>query len=302
MKPVTLLVMAAGMGSRYGGDKQTDAFGPGGETLMEYSIHDAKQAGFSKVVFVIRRSMEKTFRETVGRRVQRFMDVDYAFQEYDSLPEGFVPPRDRTKPYGTVHAVQCAECVIHEPFGVINADDYYGPGAYQAMADYLLAHGEEERACAMVAYELRNTLSPHGTVTRGICESDGQGHLVSVKETYAIARDADGRVRDRAGEGDGTLLREDAPVSMNFWGFGPWFFAEARESLREFLLTPGKDPMKCEYVLPTLVDTWMREKHLRVSMLSTPSVWFGVTYREDRDYVRGELKKLHEAGIYPPTL
>ena len=302
MSHVTLLVMAAGLGSRYGGDKQTDAIGPHGETLMEYSIHDAVQAGFDKVVFVIRRHMYETFRETIGRRVNGQVNVCYAFQEYDSLPEGFVPPSERTKPYGTVHAVLSAADEIHEPFAVINADDYYGRDAFAAMASYLKSmHGSEKRA-SMVAYELHNTISLHGTVTRGICSVDDQGHLKSVEETYKIGVAGDGSIRDFEKDERGRLLDPKAPVSTNFWGFTPWYFDAARAHLRSFLSREGLDPMKCEYVLPTLVDDMMHEDGMVVDVLHTGAVWFGMTYREDRAYVAGELKKLHDAGVYPEKL
>ena len=298
----TLLIMAAGLGSRYGGNKQIDGIGPNGEILMEYSIYDALKAGFDKVVFVVKKSMEAVFREKIGDKIAARTNVAYAFQEFDSLPDGFVPPEDRTKPYGTVHAVLCAKDVIHEPFAVINADDYYGKDAFAAMAASLHGMTGKSLAASMVAYDLKNTVSENGTVTRGVCEVDGARHLVKVTETYKIKPDGQGGIRDYANSEAGIPLNPDAPVSMNFWGFTPAFFGEAERCLARFLREEHPDPLKCEYVLPTLVDQLMREEGLTVDVLNTHAVWFGVTYREDKATVAAELKKLHEAGAYPEKL
>ena len=216
----TLLIMAAGLGSRYGGGghKQVDHMGPNGEILMEYSIYDAMEAGFDKVVFVIKRSMETSFRAQVGDKIARKVEVHYAFQEYDSLPEGFTPPAERTKPYGTVHAVLCARDVIAEPFAVINADDYYGKDAFQAMSASLDELATEAAHASMMAYYLSNTVSKNGDVTRGICEKDGSNHLVKVTETYGIKPCADGTIRSFEGSEEGIVLNHSALVSMNFWG------------------------------------------------------------------------------------
>ena len=296
----TLLIMAAGLGSRYGGNKQIDRIGPSGEILMEYSIHDALEAGFNKVVFVIKRSMDETFREMIGNKIAQKVEVHYAYQEYESLPGGFVPPAERTKPYGTVHAVLAAKDVINEPFAVINADDYYGKDAFQAMASCL--RRMEGKAASMVAYYLRNTVSENGHVTRGVCETDAEGNLVKVTETYKIMPFADGTIRDLETDPEGRVLDPDALVSMNFWGFTPWYFQAAEEDLEKFLKAENGDPLKKEYALPTLVDKLMNQQGLKVEVLSTKAVWFGVTYREDKDYVAGELKKLHDAGAYPEKL
>lgn len=296
----TLLIMAAGLGSRYGGNKQIDRIGPSGEILMEYSIHDAIEAGFNKVVFVIKRSMDETFREMIGNKIAQKVEVHYAYQEYDSLPGGFVPPAERTKPYGTVHAVLAAKDIINEPFAVINADDYYGKDAFQAMASCL--RRMEGKAASMVAYYLRNTVSENGHVTRGVCETDAQGNLVKVTETYKIMPFADGTIRDLETDPNGRILDPDALVSMNFWGFTPWYFQAAEADLAAFLKAENGDPMKKEYALPTLVDKLMNQQGLKVEVLSTKAVWFGVTYREDKDYVAGELKKLHDCGAYPEKL
>ena len=296
----TLLIMAAGLGSRYGGNKQIDRIGPGGEILMEYSIHDALEAGFDKVVFVIKRSMDETFREMIGDKIAQKVEVAYAYQEYESLPGGFVPPAERSKPYGTVHAVLAAKDVINEPFAVINADDYYGKDAFQAMADCL--HRMEGKAASMVAYYLRNTVSENGHVTRGVCDTDAEGNLVKVTETYKIMPFADGTIRDLETDPNGRILDPDALVSMNLWGFTPWYFQAAEADLEAFLKAENGDPLKKEYALPTLVDKLMNQQSLKVEVLSTKAVWFGVTYREDKDYVAGELKKLHDCGAYPEKL
>ena len=298
----TLLIMAAGLGSRYGGNKQIDRIGPGGEILMEYSIHDAICAGFDKVVFVIRRSMDEVFRKMIGDKIAQKVETHYAYQEYDSLPDGFTAPKDRTKPYGTVHAVYCAKDVIHEPFAVINADDYYGKDAFIAMADSLHRMAGQKAAASMVAYYLKNTISENGTVTRGICGRDSEGFLSKVVETYQIKRDTDGVIKDFASDPAGVPLSDDALVSMNFFGFTPWYFEAAGAKLADFLKHAPGDELKKEYVLPTLVDQLMKESGLKVEVLSTHAVWFGVTYQEDKPLVQEALRKLHESGAYPATL
>ena len=298
----TLLIMAAGLGSRYGGNKQIDRIGPSGEILMEYSIHDAVEAGFDKVVFVIRKSMDEMFRSMIGDKIAKKVQVEYAYQEYDSLPDGFIPPADRTKPYGTVHAVMCAKDVIHEPFAVINADDYYGRDAFKAMAEALHRLRNEENKAYMVAYYLKNTVSKNGHVTRGVCTTDDTGHLVKVTETFSILPFPDGTIRDIHDNPDGVILDPDALVSMNLWGFSPAFFEDGIQYLSDFLKDSSGDPLKKECLLPALVDTLMHTKGLKVEVLSTDAVWFGVTYKEDKEYVAAELKKLHDAGVYPAEL
>ena len=298
----TLLIMAAGLGSRYGGNKQIDRIGPNGEILMEYSIHDAVEAGFDKVVFVIRKSMDELFRTMIGNKIAQKVKVEYAYQEYDSLPGGFIPPEDRTKPYGTVHAVTCAKDVIHEPFAVINADDYYGRDAFKAMADAIHRLQTEENKAYMVAYYLKNTVSKHGHVTRGVCSTDDTGHLVKVVETFSILPFPEGTIRDIHDNPDGIILDPDALVSMNLWGFAPSFFDSGVQYLSDFLKDDSGDPLKKECLLPALVDSLMHTQGLKVEVLSTDAVWFGVTYKEDKEYVAAELKKLHDEGIYPPAL
>ena len=298
----TLLILAAGLGSRYGVNKQIDRIGPNGEILLEYSLYDAFSAGFDKVIFVIRRSMDETFRAMIGDKIAQKVEVHYAYQEYDSLPSGFVPPEGRTKPYGTVHAVLAAKELIHEPFAVINADDYYGKDAFQAMAESLRRLQGQTNAASMVAYYLRNTVSENGHVTRGVCETDSAGRLVKVTETYKIKPFADGTIRDLETDPAGRILDPNALVSMNFWGFTPWLLEAGERELTAFLQGHSGDPMKKEYALPTLVDNLMHKDSLTVEVLSTHAVWFGVTYREDKAYVAGELKKLHDSGAYPDKL
>ncbi len=298
----TLLIMAAGLGSRYGGNKQIDKIGPNGEILMEYSIHDAVAAGFDKVVFVIRKSMDQLFREGIGNKIAGKVQVEYAYQEYDSLPGGFQAPADRTKPYGTVHAVLCAKDVIHEPFAVINADDYYGRDAFKAMADCLHRMAGTVGKASMVAYYLKNTISENGHVTRGVCTKDEEGNLAKVTETYKILPFPDGTIRDINDDPEGVILDPNALVSMNFWGFAPSFFDAAEKYLADFLVNGEGDALKKEFVLPSLVDMMMHRDGLKVEVLSTDAVWFGITYKEDKAYVMGELKKLHDCGVYPAAL
>ncbi len=298
----TLLIMAAGLGSRYGGNKQIDRIGPNGEILMEYSIFDAMEAGFDKVVFVIRKGMDQQFREAIGNKIAKKVHVEYAYQEYDTLPSWFTPPEDRTKPYGTVHAVYCAKDHIHEPFAVINADDYYGKDAFRAMANSLRGLRTASGKASMVAYYLKNTISRNGHVTRGVCTTDENHRLVKVTETYSILPFPDGTIRDIHTNPDGVILDPDALVSMNLWGFAPSFFVAAEKYLSDFLKSDEGDPLKKECLLPALVDHMMHQDGLEVEVLSTGAVWFGVTYKEDKAYVSSELRKLHEAGSYPPAL
>ena len=300
----TLLVMAAGVGARYGSQKQLDGIGPHGEMLMEYAIHDAIAAGFNKVVFVIRQSMAETIRERIGNRLSDKVEVNYVFQEFDSLPDGYVPSESRVKPFGTVHAMLSAQDVIQEPFAVINADDFYGREAFIAMADSL-HHMEDQLdqpVASMVAYLLKNTVSENGAVTRGVCERDETGSLIKVTETYKVKPLSDGTIRHFSNSRRGTVLDPDSLVSMNFWGFTPWIFDAATQSLDAFLKSPDTNPVHGELALPTMVDELMHTHSLRVEVLSTNATWMGVTYRADRDAVTAELSELHDCGVYPPTL
>ena len=296
----TLMIMAAGMGSRYGGNKQIDGMGPNNEALMLYSIHDAIKAGFTKVVFIIKHDFEERFRTQIGDLVKDQIKVEYAFQALEDLPAGSVPA-ERIKPLGTVHAVLSAKDLVHEPFAVLNADDYYGASAFKIMADHLEKLDAEKHGC-MVGYYLKNTISENGHVTRGICDMDEENHLKSVIETYKIQPFPDGTIRDTENDPNGVILDPDCLVSMNFFGFTPWLFVKAQERFDKFLKSLSPTEMKAEYVLPVLVDQLMHEDGMQVDVLSTDAVWFGVTYQEDKPYVQGELKKMHENGVYPEKL
>lgn len=303
----TLVIMAAGMGARYGGDKQIEGIGPDGEILMEYSIYDAIRAGFTKVVFIIKEEMLDIVKKLCGDRLGRCIgndgnpiEVAYAFQSYDSIPAFYHIPEERTKPFGTVHAVLCAKDFIHEPFVVINADDYYGVNAYKTILDEVLAMPESGRA-TMVGYLLKNTVSENGAVTRGVCREEN-GYLQKVTETYKIRLFPDGTIRDTASSEEGVLLDPEAVVSMNIWGFTPWIFTVMEEYFQHFLQKIPDGDSKAECLLPVMVDEMIGKNTLRVSMLHTNAHWFGMTYKEDREAVRNELLALHKQGVYPETL
>ncbi len=302
-----LVIMAAGMGARYGGNKQIDGIGPDNEILMEYSIHDAIRAGFTKVVFIIKEDMLETVKRICGTRLESLktadgnpLEVKYTFQDYSSIPPFYSIPSDRTKPFGTVHAVLCAREYINEPFCVINADDYYGIPAYETMFKELSRLPESGEA-TMVGYRLKNTVSEHGAVTRGVC-SEKDGYLQNVTETYKIRLFPDGSIRDTATDENGVLLDPESVVSMNIWGFTPRMFEAMENYFEAFLKNIQEGDIKAECLLPIMVDAMIKEGSLKVSMLHTDAQWFGMTYKEDREIVRGELLKLHNSGIYPPTL
>lgn len=297
----TLLIMAAGMGSRYGGNKQVDGLGPNGEILMEYSIYDAIRAGFDKVVFVIKPGMRDLLASICGDRIAKKVKVDYAYQDFSSVPSFYKIPAERTKPFGTVHAVLVAKDVIDQPFAVLNADDYYGVSAFKTMYDCLQGMKPEGEA-AMVGYELRNTVSKNGTVSRGVCQAGADGLLSQVVETLKIKLCENGEIRD-IGEGEpGTLLDPLAPVSMNFWGFTPWIFGKLEAYFERFLRAIEPGAIKAECLLPVFVDELMHAGELKVSLLHTDASWFGVTYQEDKPNVQKALADLHKTGVYPPSL
>ena len=297
----TLLIMAAGMGSRYGGNKQVDGLGPNGEILMEYSIYDAIRAGFDHVVFVIKPGMQELIAGICGDRIAKKVKVDYAFQDFSSVPSFYKIPAERVKPFGTVHAVLVAKDVIHQPFCVLNADDYYGVSAFKTMYDELQSLKPEGEA-AMVGYELRNTVSKNGTVSRGVCKSDENGYLTEVVETLKIKLCENGEIRDIDGGEPGKLLDPEAPASMNFWGFTPWFFTKLEAYFNDFLKGLAPDAIKAEALLPRMVDDLMKANELKVSVLTTDAQWFGVTYKEDKPNVQASLKALHDSGVYPASL
>lgn len=290
MKP-TLLVLAAGMGSRYGGLKQLDQLGPNGETIMDYSVSYALQAGYGKVVFVIRKNMEADFKEHILAKYIQRIPVEYVFQELDVLPTGFSVNPERVKPYGTAHAILVAKDAVKEPFTVINADDFYGCDAFRVMSEFLQKPQTEANPLfAMVGYRLENTLSENGTVSRGVCVADGEGCLKSITEMTRIER-VDGVIRNNAPDGTETILAPETPVSMNFWGFTPLFFEKLDEMFCQFLQERNDDP-KSEFQIPTVINYFLTTGKARISILKSDAQWFGVTYQADRAYVVDRLKNL----------
>jgi len=302
MKP-TLLVLAAGMGSRYGGLKQMDPMGPNGETVLDYSVYDAIRAGFGRVVFIIREDFADAFKQGVGARFADRIQVDYAFQKLDDLPQGFSVPEGRVKPWGTSHAVRAARDIVKEPFSVINADDFYGADSYQRAAAFFAETSSPDGKShyAMVGYPLKNTLSDHGDVNRGICQIDANRLLTDVEEYVKIEREADGICRGEALDGIRKPVDEENPVSMNFWAFTPDFFTHLEEAFIDFLKENGSKE-KSECYIPTIVDTLIRAGKADCRVLETSSHWFGVTYPEDKAHVVESIATLIEAGDYPAQL
>lgn len=296
MQP-TLLVMAAGMGSRYGGLKQIDPVGPNGETIIDYSIYDAVRAGFGKLVFVIRKDIEQPFKQTVGVRFERRIAVDYVFQELENIPAPFTVPAGRTKPWGTTQAVLAAANTIHEPFAVINADDFYGAESYRVLAEHLKSGSDDY---AMVGFILRNTLSDFGSVARGVCRVSHSGYLEKIEELTNIVRDGNG-ASNTAPDGTVRKLTGDEPVSMNYWGFTPRIFTQLKDLFHRFLERNGND-LKAESYVPMAVGKLVAAGEARVKVLQSRDPWFGVTYREDRPRVIESVRRLIDAGTYPDAL
>ncbi len=298
----TLLVLAAGMGSRYGGLKQLDGMGPNGETILDYSIFDALDAGFGKVVFIIRKDFEQAFRDAVGKRYEGKVEVDYVFQELDCLPDGHSAPEGREKPWGTAHAIMLAGDAVREPFGVINADDYYGRESYGKLAAFLsnVPGGAGKPQYSMVGFHLKNTLSEHGGVTRGICEQEANGLLKEVVETSGIAR-VEGGAECPLSDGGTRNFNGEELVSMNMWGFTPEIFGQLTEKFDRFLTDKGGE-MKSEFFIPVAVDELIAEGKADVHVLDCNGVWFGVTYKEDKPIVERSLRELIVAGVYPASL
>ena len=299
MKP-TLFVLAAGMGSRYGGLKQLDGVGPSGETIMDYSIYDAVHAGFGKLVFVIRKSFEKDFREKIVKKYEHKIPVELVFQDLDNLPAGFSVPEGREKPWGTNHAVMMGKDVIHEPFAVINADDFYGRESYKILADYLSKLNDTRNQYCMVGYRVGNTLSESGTVARGICETDTEGNLTGVVERTQVMR-IDGEVKYKDENDQWISIPDNTPVSMNMWGFTPDYFEHSEKYFVEFLKKNIQNP-KAEFFIPLVVNELIINNTAKVKVLDTPSKWFGVTYAEDRPGVVAKLQQLVDDGVYPSPL
>lgn len=302
MKKPVLVIMAAGMGSRYGGLKQIDPVDPEGHIIMDFSIYDAQRAGFEEVVFVIRRENEQLFREAIGDRVSRKMKVKYAFQELSDLPEGFQVPEGRTKPWGTGHAVLSAAAVTDGPFAVINADDYYGEQAFRLIYDYLMNMQEKNwhDRYVMVGYLLKNTLTENGSVSRGICTTSPDGYLETIVERTKIIRTPEGAAFSEDEGASWTAVDPDSIVSMNVWGFPADFMNELKERFPGFLKENlEKNPLKCEIYLPFVVNDLMKEGKVRVQVLTTPDLWHGITYHQDKADFEQAVQELKNKGVYP---
>ena len=300
----TLIIMAAGIGSRFGeGIKQLAKMGPNGEIIMDYSIHDAKEAGFNKVVFIIRKDIFKEFEEIIGNRIKEQIDVEYVFQELDDLPEGFEVPEGRTKPWGTGQAVLCCKDVVKEPFVIINADDYYGKEAFVKLHDFLVS-GEDlgrEFTMGMGGFILKNTLSDNGTVTRGVSVVDENGLLSQVHETTGIEMGKDGQIKCDSEEVQEWISPEDK-VSMNMWAGYPEFLDFLAEDFKDFLTNVEEGDLKSEYLLPNIVDKLLKEERANVKVLETQDRWFGVTYKEDKETVQDAFRELIADGVYAEML
>lgn len=301
----TLVIMAAGIGSRFGGGiKQLEPVGPGGEIIMDYSIHDALEAGFEKVVFIIRKDLEKDFKEVIGNRIERIAEVAYAYQELADLPEGFTLPEGRTKPWGTGQAVLSIKGLVDGPFAVINADDYYGKECFKNMHRYMTEEMNTERKIydiCMSGFILANTLSENGTVTRGVCQENPDGTLKEVAETYQIRMTPEGLT---GADENGARIALDAsqPVSMNMWGLPASFLDELERGFPEFLASVPDGDIKKEYLLPRIIDKLIKSGQATVKILNTPDKWFGVTYKEDKEQVVNAIRGLIEAGVYKEKL
>lgn len=300
MKP-TLFVLAAGMGSRYGGLKQLDPLGPQGQTIMDYSIFDAIRAGFGKVVFVIRKDFEEDFRRSILSKYEGHIPVDVVFQSTDKLPEGYTCPEERTKPWGTNHAVMMGADVINEPFAVINADDFYGRDAFAVIAADLMRERSRKGDYSMVGFRVGNTMSENGSVSRGVCSVNADGNLTKIVERTGIAYDDDHRICFLDENNETEYLDPSTPVSMNLWGFTPDYFSYSDREFRRFLDKCLTTP-KAEFYIPTAIDTLINSGEATVKVLDTTSRWFGVTYAADRQGVVDKLAALHAAGEYPDTM
>lgn len=300
MNKATLVIMAAGLGSRYGGLKQIDPVGPNGEIIIDYSIFDAVKAGFSKIVFIIKKENEDVFRQVIGNRVEKIVDVDYVFQSVDDIPGGNVFGRE--KPWGTGHAVLCAEKCVNTPFAVINSDDFYGRSAFDGLYKFLSEVQDGDKYnYAMMGYILENTLTDNGTVARGVCELDGFGYLANITEHTKIKKFGD-VTKSENENGEWITLPKGNPVSMNTWGFTPSLFNELRERLPEFLEKSKDNILKAEYFLPSVVDSLIKEDKAQVQVLKCNEKWYGVTYKEDKPIVENAIIDMIKFGKYPRSL
>ena len=304
MKKPVLVIMAAGMGSRYGGLKQIDPIDEQGHIIMDFSIFDAKRAGFEKVVFIIKKQDEADFKEAVGNRMEKLMDVSYAYQDMANIPEGFEVPEGRVKPWGTAHEVLSAIDAVDGPFAVINADDYYGSEAFKQIYDYLSTHEDDEKyRYTMVGYKLENTVTDNGHVARGICTMNEAGELVKIEERTRIEKRNGGIAFTEDDGATWTEVPGETVVSMNMWGFTRSILDEIKEGFPAFLEKGLKEnPMKCEYFLPSVVSDLLGEERATVSVLTSADKWYGVTYKEDKPVVVAAIKKLKEEGLYPERL
>lgn len=301
MSKPTLVIMAAGMGSRYGGLKQIDPVDAQGHIIMDFSIYDAMAAGFEKVVFIIKRANEQVFKESIGNRVSEKIQVEYVYQELTKIPQGFEVPEGREKPFGTGHAILCCKDVLDGPFVVINADDYYGKHAYQAIYDYLMNHQDDEKyRYAMVGYALKNTLTENGHVARGICKTDAQGFLEEIVERTRIEKRGEGAAFTEDDGNTWTEVSTDSIVSMNMWGFSKSLLKELEAGFKDFLENELPDnPLKAEYFLPTAVGKLLKDDKASVRVLTSQDKWYGVTYKEDKEMVVEAIAGLKKQGLYP---
>lgn len=304
MKKPVLVIMAAGMGSRYGGLKQIDPVDREGHIIMDFSIYDAKKAGFEKVVFIIKKENEKDFKDAVGRRIEKVMDTAYVYQELDSIPEGFAVPEGRVKPWGTAHAILCAAGEIDSPFAVINADDYYGRSAFEKIYQYLTTHEDDEKyRYTMVGYRLINTVTDNGYVSRGVCALNEKNELVSVTERTRIEKRGSGVAYSEDGGSSWKEIDGNTLVSMNMWGFTESILEEIRSGFPAFLKKGlAENPMKCEYFLPSVVSDLLSMGKASVAVLESEDKWYGITYKEDKPAVTAAVQKLKDSGRYPERL
>lgn len=300
MQKTTLVIMAAGIGSRFGeGIKQLTSVGPSGEIIVDYSVHDAIEAGFNKIIFVIRKDIHKDFEEIIGHRIAKKCHVEYAFQELEDLPEGFSVPEDRIKPWGTGQAVLACKDLIHEPFAVINADDYYGKEAFVKVHDFLVEHADDEANYCMPGFVLKNTLSEQGGVSRGICQVDKDGYLTEIIETHNIVKkDKDFAVTEDTGK----EIPMSSLASMNMWGVTPDYLDILETGFIDFLKNIPEGDIKAEYLLPIIMEGLLKDGRAKISVLKTHDKWFGITYAADKKKVISEFKKLVDKGVYPTPL
>lgn len=305
MKDTALVIMAAGIGSRFGGGiKQLAPVGPNGEIIMDYSIHDALEAGFNKIVFIIRKDLEKDFKEIIGNRIEKLAKVEYAYQELDALPEGFSVPEGRKKPWGTGQAVLTVKGIVKEPFLVINADDYYGKEAFRRIHDYMTETMDQDKPVydiCMAGFVLSNTLSDNGSVTRGVCQVTEEGCLKEVTETYNIRMEEDG-LKAEDENGNPVSVKANQPVSMNMWGLPESFLEELEQGFPKFLNQVPEGDIKAEYLLPKIIDQLVQSGKAKVKVLHTPDKWFGVTYQEDKQAVVDAIRELIRQGVYKEKL